>query len=61
MFVHCDICKYDSGDQEGNTRLAAKVNADGGYMRMAYDEDGKPAGWDVACPNGHEGDEIHID
>jgi YD repeat-containing protein len=61
MFVYCDKCKYDSGDRDGNASLAAKVNADGGHMEMAYDEHGKPKGWNIACPNGHDGDEIHLD
>ena len=30
-------------------------------MIMSYDEQGKPKGWDIACPNGHDGDNIHLD
>jgi len=61
MFVSCDECKYDSGDRDGNQELAEKVNADGGKMMMAYDENGKPKGWEITCPNGHSGDSIHMD
>jgi hypothetical protein len=61
MFVRCDVCGYDSGDRDSNTELAAKVNADGGHMMMAYDEHGKPKGWDVACPNGHGEDDVRMD
>lgn len=61
MYVSCDKCGYDSGDRDSNTELAAKVNADGGSMMMAYDENGKPKGWEIACPNGHDGESIHLD
>lgn len=61
MFVCCDICKYDSGDFDSNEAIAAKVNADGGKMEMAYDENGKPKGWNISCPNGHDDDSIHLD
>lgn len=61
MNVYCDICKYDSGDRNSGPELAAKVNSDGGEMEMLFDENGKPAGWNIACPNGHDGDEIHMD
>jgi hypothetical protein len=61
MFVSCDDCGYDSGDQPDNQTLAAKVNADGGHMMMAYDDLGKPKGWDISCPQGHDGDSIHLD
>jgi hypothetical protein len=58
MHVYCDTCEYDSGDQPSNTALAAK---DGGQMMMAYDEHGRPKGWDVVCPNGHDGESVRID
>lgn len=61
MNVQCDACGYDSGDQDGNQELADKVNADGGSIMMAYDENGKPKGWDISCPSGHSGDDIHMD
>jgi YD repeat-containing protein len=61
MFVQCDLCKYDSGDRDSTTELAAKVNADGGKMEMQYDDNGKPKGWNIACPKGHDGDSIRLD
>ncbi len=61
MNVSCTGCGYDSGDREDGESLAAKVNADGGCMEMAYDEFGKPSGWRVACPLAHEGDCIRLD
>jgi hypothetical protein len=61
MFVHCDLCGYDSGDCQTGDDLAAKVNSDGGKMEMEYDSNGKPNGWNIACPNGHDGEEIHLD
>lgn len=62
MNVSCSKCKYDSGDFDTNEAIAEKVNADGGHMMMARDpETGKAAGWEISCPNGHDGDEIHLD
>jgi len=61
MCVRCDECGYDSGDKDGNQELADKVNADGGMMEMVYDEFGKSSGWSIVCPNGHDGDSIHMD
>lgn len=61
MFVSCATCHYDSGDLDSTEALARKVNADGGKMEMDYDASGKPKGWNITCPNGHDGDEIHLD
>jgi hypothetical protein len=61
MFVSCDKCGYDSGDYTANESIAQKVESDGGSMMLAYDENGKPKGWDITCPNGHSGESIHID
>lgn len=63
MHVYCSTCKYDSGDYDTSEDIAAKVNGDGGHMEMARDsETGKPIGWEITCPNGHDGDrEIHLD
>lgn len=55
MFVSCDKCKYDSGDKDSTEEIAEKVNKDGGKMIRAE------FGWDITCPNGHDGDEIHMD
>ena len=58
MYVKCDQCGYDSGDEDDDNRLAAKVTSDGGTMTRAE----PPAfGWDITCPNGHTGDAIHLD
>jgi hypothetical protein len=55
MFVSCDICKYDSGDRDSCDELEKKVNADGGYFEQT------PNGCIIRCPNGHDGDELHMD
>jgi len=61
MYIHCNACEYDSGDHDSGAELTAKVNADGGHMEMDYDEYGKPKGWNITCPNGHDGEDIHLD
>jgi hypothetical protein len=58
MFISCDRCGYDSGDQDTMKALAAKVIADGGKMETV---EPPQRGWFIACPNGHEGDAIHLD
>jgi len=55
MFVYCDKCGYDSGDESSNTELAKKVLEDGGLM---FDTQ---QGWYIECPQGHNRDEIHMD
>jgi hypothetical protein len=32
MYVHCDKCGYDSGDEDSNVELSKKVLEDGGLM-----------------------------
>lgn len=65
MHVYCAKCHYDSGDFESSEEIAAKVNEDGGQMEMAYDEFGKPKGWNISCPKCGTDDEgndnMHID
>jgi hypothetical protein len=65
MFVSCDKCGYDSGDQESADELAQKVNADGGRMvrvRTKFKDVTRGyIAWDITCPKGHKGDEIHLD
>jgi hypothetical protein len=61
MNVLCDKCGYDSGDGSTSTELVAKVISDGGKMEMQWGEGGIVAGWYISCPNGHDGDEIHLD
>jgi hypothetical protein len=55
MFVHCDKCGYDSDDRNDNKELAEKILEDGGLMFMTQQ------GWHIECPNGHNGNEIHLD
>lgn len=62
MNVSCSACGYDSGDFDSAEEIAEKVNADGGHMDMAHDgETGKPKGWEISCPSGHSGSDIHLD
>jgi hypothetical protein len=56
VFVSCDKCGYDSEDRDSALELAEKVRQDGGHMELI-----PGAGWDIECPNGHSGDEVHID
>jgi len=55
MYVYCDICGYDSGDEATAELLAAKVIEDGGQMEKSEDDY-----WDITCPEGHT-DGIHMD
>ena len=61
MHVYCEKCGYDSGDRDDSESLAEKVNADGGHMMMGCDENGKPRGWEISCPSGHDDEDIHLD
>jgi len=57
MFVSCYVCQYDSGDRGSSEVLATKVQDDGGTMQRI-----PPSGTrEIICPNGHGGDNIHLD
>jgi hypothetical protein len=57
MFVHCELCGYDSGDRDTDAELAEKVRSDGGKWESAQDRPGV----EITCPAGHTGDSIHLD
>jgi hypothetical protein len=57
MFISCDTCGYDSGDQTSIETLLVQIIHDGGTMEQIPDQ----LGWDIVCPNGHSGECIHMD
>ena len=64
MFISRDKCHYDSGDRSTNEELARKVIQDGDEMYKVPSRtlDGQPyTHWYIKCPQGHDGDEIHLD
>lgn len=61
MTIRCLVCGYDSGDHPDNKSLFARVNSDGGHAMLEFDEYGKPAGLELACPNGHDGEDITLE
>lgn len=61
MFVYCEKCKYDSGDRSDPDLLARKIREDGGEYRVERDKAGRILGIYIRCPQGHDGDEVHLD
>lgn len=61
MYVTCDACNYDSGDYDTPDEVAHRVNVDGGFMEMQYDETGLPDGWKIRCPKNCGEQYTHLD